>query len=395
MPNTAASHLVLAPYSEKATVEAARHTLQAVGGHVSCAYVFASADYRPYLPDFLEIIQLHGHVPLLMGCSGSGLVGAGVEAEQASGFSLLFMDLPHTRLHPLVLSPEQVEAAEGGPAEQWHRTTGLRPEDVDAWTVLADPGNFPIEPLLAQWNTAYPGIPCVGGLSSGGREGSDIFLYQNRKLVEGALMLGFKGGLRIETLVSQGCRPVGEPFTITGADRNFVTSLGSRPAYEILQETFEQLPPEDQELAQGNLFAGLATSEYVDEFKTGDFLIRNLLGADPKQGVLALGAFPRTGQTLQFQLRDRRSADAELRQLAADHVAKGTKPFASLLFPCIGRGEQLFGKPHHDAQELQTMFGAHAGAGFFCNGEIGPVGGKTFIHGYTASVALFTDAPGV
>lgn len=390
MPNSAASRIVLAPYSEQIVIDAARETLREAGGHVSCGFVFVSADYRPQLADFLELVQLHGHVPLLFGCSASGLIGPASEAEGATGFSLLFLDLPDTRIHAVQLPPAQAEAS-SGTKDYWHRATGIRPGQVDAWTLLADPTSFPIEPWLEEWNTAYPGIPTVGGLASGGSRGDDIFLFRDRQLTEGALAIGYQGGVRIETIVSQGCRPVGEPFTITGVDKNFVKSLGSRPAYEMLQKTFEELPDEDKELAQGNLFAGLAMSEYVDDFKTGDFLIRNLLGADPDHGVLAIGAFPRVGQTLQFQMRDRRSADSELRHLAAQTVSAGAQPFASLLFACNGRGRQLFNLPNHDAEILQNTLGRHPSAGLFCNGEIGPVGGKNFIHGYTASAALFCN----
>ncbi|MDB6156159.1 MAG: hypothetical protein JWL90_4612 [Chthoniobacteraceae bacterium] len=385
MPNSAASRLVLGHYSEQVVIETARETLRAAGGHVSCGFVFASADYRPHLADFLELIQLHGHVPILAGCSGVGLVGTGAEAEGATGFSLLLLDLPETELHTVELTAADTENSTATP-DYWHRITGVR--DVDAWTVLADPTAFPVEPWLNEWNAAYPGVASIGGISSGGKRGDDIFLMRDRHIIEGAVAIGYKGGVRIETLVSQGCRPIGEPFTITGAEQNFVLSLGSRPAYEILQETFEALPDSDKELAQGNIFAGLAVSEYVDEFKTGDFLVRNLLGADPEHGVLALGAYPRVGQTLQFQLRDRRSADTELRHLAAQ---KEIRPFASLLFPCSGRGKHLFGTANHDAEVLRETFGSHPSAGFFCNGEIGPVGGKNFVHGYTASAALFAN----
>ncbi len=388
MSNSAASRLVLAPYSEQSVINAAHEALVAAGGHVSCGFVFASADYRPHLTDFLELIQLHGHVPILAGSSGSGLVGAGKEAEHVSGFSLLFLNLPNTTIHVVPISPTDLDAQEPG---FWTRKARVAPDQVNAWTVLADPTTLPIEDWLQEWNRAYPGIPTIGAAASGGAAGDEIFIYRDRELIEGAVAVGFHGGVQIQSLVSQGCRPVGEPFTITGVEKNFVLSLGSRPSYEILQETFAQLSNADKAIAQGNLFAGLATSEYVDDFKTGDFLIRNLIGADPDNGVIAVGAYPRVGQTLQFQLRDARSADAELRHLATDKASNGIQPFASLLFPCNGRGRELFGTPDHDAGVLQEVFGQHASAGIFCNGEIGPVGGKNFIHGYTAAAALFTQ----
>jgi small ligand-binding sensory domain FIST len=220
-----------------------------------------------------------------------------------------------------------------------------------------------------------------------------MFLFRDRGLVEATVAIGLRGGVRLETVVSQGCRPIGDALPITGADRNIITTLGSRPAYERLVEAIEGLSPLEKGLAaEGNLFAGLAMSEYVDEFKTGDFLVRNILAADPESGALALGASPRVGQTLEFQLRDRDSAHGELHRLLRAKQRSRMKPFASLVFSCTGRGRFLFGEPHHDACALTEYLGTHPSAGFFCNGEIGPVGKRNFVHGYTASIGLLMDA---
>jgi small ligand-binding sensory domain FIST len=202
------------------------------------------------------------------------------------------------------------------------------------------------------------------------------------------MLLGFSGGVKIRTVVSQGCRPIGEPFTITGTEGNLVTSLSAKSAYEQLQTTFDALPEADRALARGNLMVGIALSEYVDEFKTGDFLIRNLLGGDPERGALLLAARPRVGQTLQFHLRDKQVAHEQL--VALTSTSSLQPPIASLLFPCNGRGSDLFGASGHDAQLIQAAWGQHPSAGVFCNGEIGPSGGQNFIHGYTACVATFS-----
>jgi small ligand-binding sensory domain FIST len=205
-----------------------------------------------------------------------------------------------------------------------------------------------------------------------------------------ALALAVKG-TTIRTIVSQGCKPVGEPFTITQAEENLVYSLGSRPAYQVLSETFNALSDNEKERARGNLFAGIAASEYVAELKRGDFLVRNLLGADPQTGAVAIGARARTGQTLQYQLRDKRTAHTDLVELATVNGLQGCEPFASLIFSCNGRGQRFFGAPNHDAATLAEIFGPVPSAGFFCNGEIGPIGHASYLHGYTASVALFCD----
>ena len=391
MTNSAASRLVLGTFSEERVTEAARSALLEVGGKASCAVVFASADYRKHLPDFLELIQVHGHAPIVVGGSGTGLIGTDTEAESASGFSLLLLHLPATSLTPFTFTENDVEEAEG--PGFWRTRSKVSPDDVDAWIVLVDPMRLDIDRWLREWNLAYPGVPSLGGLASGGRRGDDTFVFCNREVIEGGgIALGLRGGVRLHPLVSQGCTPIGEAHPVTGTENNVVTTLGLRPAYEILQETFAALPDAVKERAQGNLFAGLATSEYIDEFKRGDFLIRNILGVNPDTGIVAIGALPRVGQTLQFQLRDRQTADEDLRELIKTAQEQGVRPFATLLFSCNGRGRGLFGVDSHDARALGQAFGPKPVTGFFCNGEIGPVGPINFVHGYTASAALLADA---
>lgn len=384
MPNAAASGLVLEAYSEKAVIRCARACLHELGTNPTLALVFASADYRPFLPDFLELIQLHAHAGLILGGSASGLIGIGQEAEGISGFSLLLLSLPATQLTTITFTEEQTDEFT---AEDWRQAVGGG-ADSEFWMVLANPLKVAAEPWLNNWSAAFPGIPTLGGLNSGGARGDDVFLFKNRTIVEAGIAVGFKGGVKLHTVVSQGCRPIGEPHAITGADENVVSSIGSLPAYGRLNESFESLSHDDKARAAGNIFAGLALNEYVDDFKTGDFLIRNLLGADPESGSIALAAYPRLGQTLQFQLRDRYSAHDELHRMLHARATKSIHPIASLLFVCGGRGEGLFGAAHHDAVAIQERFGTIPSSGLFCNGEIGPVGGRNFVHGYTAAIGL-------
>ena len=385
MQNASVSRLVLSKFSESLVTKTARELLEEIGGRVSMGIVFCSLDYREHLEDFLEILQVHAHIPLLVGCSASGFIGTNAEAERASGFSLLLLDLPHTKLHPFTFTEET--APDWDDADGWKNAVGTG--EVDAWLMLTDPTGIPMEPWLGAWGRAFPGVPCIGGIASGGRDGTETFVFHNRKVLEGGgIAIGLHGGVQIHTLVSQGCRPIGEPLPVTGAENNLIHTLGSRPAYEVLDEAYQALPEKERERAKGNLFAGLAIREDREEFHRGDFLIRNILGADEGTGVVAIGAFPRVGQTIQYQLRDAKTADEDLRHLSALLAADGIKPFASLVFSCGGRGRNLFKTANHDAGILAEYFTPHASAGFFCNGEVGPVGGRNFIHGYTASVVL-------
>ena len=193
--------------------------------------------------------------------------------------------------------------------------------------MFANPYAPNLEGWLNEWNVAFPDAPSIGGLASGSTEDGEKALLLDGKAIDAAVLaLAVKGG-KIRTIVSQGCKPVGEPFTITQADENLVYALGSRPAYQVLSETFNGLSDDEKERARGNLFAGLAASEYVADLKRGDFLVRNLLGADPQTGAVAIGARARTGQTLQYQLRDKITAHADLVELAKINGLGGLRAF--------------------------------------------------------------------
>lgn len=389
MKACAGSRLLLGAFDEKAVAAAAEQALADCGGQPTCGFLFVSADWLPQIEEVLDLIRLHGRIPLLVGTVGSGLIGTSREVEGASGMALLLVRLPETTLTPVLISSEQIEQSTG-PAT-WHAATGLGSDEVDAWIILANPTVPGLEPWLAEWNLAYPHSPSIGGLASGARENGEHVLLLDGAVTSSAVLALAVKGMKIRTIVSQGCKPVGEPFTITRAEDNLVYAMGSRPAYQVLSETFNGLSDDEKERARGNLFAGLAASEYVADLKRGDFLVRNLLGADPQTGAVAIGAHARTGQTLQYQLRDRITAHADLVDLAENQTEGEGKPFAALVFSCNGRGQNFFGVPNHDALTLTEIFGPLASAGFFCQGEIGPIGQASYLHGYTASVALFCE----
>ncbi len=391
----AASRLVLEAFSEETVANAARSALKELGGQATLGIVFASVDYQPHLSDFLELLTLHGHIPHLVGCCGSGLIGTGMEVEKATGFSLLLLHLPETKLHFCEVTTDDAQAI--GTPEEWHAHTGVAPDQVDSWIALIDPFGFPLEPWMDEWNRAYPGVPMIGGLSSNpfaDSEAEEVFVTHDREILppSSAMLIGFKGGIKVRSILAQGCRPIGEPLTITGTNGNLLLRLGGKKAYSALAEAFEGLSDEEKASAQGNLFAGLASSEYLEEFERGDFLIRSILGADASSGSVALGAHLRVGQSLQWQLRDAESAMNDLDTRLAREKKHEAPPFASLVFSCNGRGEELFGKGGYDADALKKTFGPLPSAGLFCNGEISPIRNQNYVHGYTASIALFTQS---
>lgn len=400
--NRAASILVVAEFSEEKVIASANQVRAELGADVSCAIAFVTPSYVPYLEDLLELIRVYGHVPILIGCTGEGIIGTGRELENKEGFSLLLLSLPNTTITPFEFGQSDVDE---GNIDDWYSKSGIKKDAVDAWIVLGNPFRLAVDEWLSQWNEAYPGIPAIGGMCSVGEANpANAVVFHDGRAVKGeGVALALKGGVQIQTIVSQGCRPIGEPLTITNAQENLLFTLGSIPAYDILNQVFQGLTEKERSRAQGNLFAGLAMSEYVEDFKRGDFLIRNILGADPNVGAVAVGARLRVGQTMQYQLRDRVSADEDLRELCetvaagasskpitSTHTAIG-KPFAHLLFSCNGRGRSLFRVANHDANILKDVFGPLPSTGFFCNGEIGPIGKTNFLHSYTASVALLCD----
>jgi small ligand-binding sensory domain FIST len=234
-------------------------------------------------------------------------------------------------------------------------------------------------------------LPVVGGLASSkySRRGTYVIL-DDQVYDEGVVGVALGGAYEVKTVVSQGAAPLGEIWTITGVEENLVYSIGMRPAMKVLGDTFRKLKPDVQVRARANLLVGLAMNEYQDEFHRGDFLIRNIVGLDRETGAVAVGAMPREGQTIQFQLRDPEAADEDLHALLskARQELEGREIAGAVLCSCNGRGIGLFGQPDHDAKAFQEELGSIPVAGFFCNGEIGPVAGKNYLHGFTASIAL-------
>ena len=359
-------------------------------GPADLVFLFASHHYREHYPAMLANILSELAPGQLIGCSGQGVISTGVELEQQPALSLMSLSLPGAKLDRFRLS--QVDLATSSDAGSWLRRFGLAPGDVNAWILLCDPFTFDTDALIAALTDAYPGVPIMGGMASGemGIQATQLFA-DSQVLTSGALLIAVGGAYTVRSVVSQGAEPIGQTWTITAAQGNFVLSLGGRPALEVLIETMRALPEEMQQRASRNLLVGLAMDEYQDEFGRGDFLIRNLMGVNQEHGAVAIGAEPRVGQTLQFQVRDAAAADDELDAMltSASLDLFGRQPAGALLCSCNGRGEGLFGHPHHDATAVMKRFGTLPVAGFFCNGEIGPVGEKTFVHGFTASIAFF------
>ena len=357
---------------------------------VSLGLVFMTPKFFSQAKQILEILRVHARIPLLAGCSSTSLVAGDEELEENPGLVLALYSLPGAKLDGIYFTQSQVEEANG--EAYWQDLTKIEALQTNGWLTFIDPFHLDSEAWLRSWNESYAGLPVYGGLSSGVFADQVTQVYLNGDVYEdGGVAVAVGGDVTLAGVISQGCTPIGDTWTLTRVENNLIHKIANRPAYEVLSETVNEMSPDEQKKVRGNLFIGLVVNEYLDEFHRGDFLVRNLLGGDPQTGVLAVGAMPRAGQTMQFQRRDAEAATEDMNELLARTHVKlgGATVYGGCLCCCNGRGKHLFGTSGHDAQMVQKQFAGIGLSGFFCNGEIGPVGQKNFLHGFTASLALF------
>lgn len=368
-------------------VEAARSAVaEVVEGLGGCtpdlAVVFVGAAYGPHL-DTLDAVIAEGLAPRhRIGTTTGGVIADGNELERLDCLSVWAACLPGAHITPLRY---EVPTDEASPI-MWPEP----PLDAHGVVAFADPGTFPPDSFLAWLEQARPGLPVSGGLASAGR--GNRLLLDGRVYDGGAVAVAIGGDVHLRTLVSQGCRPVGNSYTVTRADRNLLQELGGALPVQRVRETFTQADAADQALMRHGLHIGTVIDEYKESYHRGDFLVRGVLGAESGTGAIAVGDVVRVGQTVQFHVRDARSADEDLRELLGRFAEDTPQPEAALLFTCNGRGRRLFQTPDHDASVVREILGDIPLAGFFCAGEFGPVGSRSFLHGFTASLLVF-DRP--
>jgi small ligand-binding sensory domain FIST len=378
--NRFASALSRHPVASHAVGETAGAVLEQLDGDdPDLLMCFASPHFVGTLDDLVHALRNLLEPRLLIGTTAVSIIGNAEEVEAAPALSVFAACLPDADLTPVAL---HVQDTPDGPAVVgWPELTG----DPSTLLLLADPFSFPADGFLHRVDDDRPGLNVIGGLASAAmRPGGNRVVLDDHVDAEGAVGV-FLDGVHVRTVVSQGCRPIGKPFVVTSAQNNFVVELGGRQALERLRELAESLDEHDQELVRQGLHLGVVVDEHKSDFGRGDFLVRNILGADRDSGALAVGDQVAVGQTVQFHVRDAGAADEDLRSLLADATAS-----AALVFTCNGRGQHLFGVPDHDAGVVAELLGPIPAAGAFCAGEIGPVGGHNFLHGFTASLALFT-----
>lgn len=356
------------------------------------AIVFFSPHHASAAETIAATLQQRLSPRCLLGCTGEAIVGNDREIENSPALSLwLARWSRRVELEPFHLMVERTP--DGASLLGWpDGILGADPAQ-SALLLLGDPFTFPADAFLQQVNQEYRGLRVMGGMASGARgPGQTRLLQGDRVLDQGAVGVLLQGPVRLRSIVSQGCRPIGRHMVVTRGQDNIIAELSGRPPLDQLQQLWQELSPRDQELFQQGLHVGRVINEYQGDFQRGDFLVRNVLGLERESGALAITDRVRVGQTVQFHVRDAESADEDLHALLRMNIgAHEQRPSGALLFTCNGRGSRLFAQPNHDAGAVRSEAGPVPLAGFFAQGELGPIGGQNFIHGFTASVVLFDD----
>jgi small ligand-binding sensory domain FIST len=379
MPYAAA--LSAHPVPAQAVGEVVGQLLDTIGVEPDLLVLFASASHTGAMEDIVRAVRELIRPRVFVGCTASTVVGGDRELEDAPALSAW-------AARGLLASAHRLEAhgRDGGTAITGFPHASDLLDEANAILVLADPFSFPVEQLLTGLREqSGVSLPVIGGMASAGRApGGNRLVLDDAVLSSGAVAV-LLGGPAVDTVVSQGCRPIGEPMIVTRGEGNLVHELAGQPALDRVQSVLRSLAPEEIDLARNGLHLGRVVDESKVTFGRGDFIVRNVLGGDPRVGAVAVGDEVQVGSTVQLQVRDASTADEDLRALL-----RGRRAAGALVFTCNGRGTHLFGAPDHDASVITDALNAPL-AGMSCAGEIGPVGSRSFVHGFTASVALFGD----
>jgi small ligand-binding sensory domain FIST len=354
------------------------------GNRVDLALLFLSGKPLAAPEATLEGVRDSLSPAALVGCGAGGVLAAGRELEDGSAATVW------------------AAALDGGSAVPFHASFGqdeTRPrvdgmpnlEQARAAIMLADPYSFPTDALLSQLANQAPGVPILGGIASGRTpEGSPALLLGDEVHDSGAVGVALEE-VELFPCVSQGAAPLGPEVTITAAEGNVIHELAGRPALQTIERIIAGLSAPERELVAAGVLIGIVVDANKTEYEQGDFLVRGIAGADPDSGALVVGALVQEGQVIRLHVRDARSADEDLRRQLRLHreALAGTPPAGALVFSCNGRGAAMFGPCDHDAAAVEHELGGVPAAGFFAAGEIGPVGGRSFLHGFTATIGVF------
>jgi small ligand-binding sensory domain FIST len=377
---------------EDALIECAEEVRGSLGpGPITLALAFVTPHFATFYDRLYGALEKALGSETLLGCSAGGVIGGGEEIERLPAVTLTAARLPDVMVRPFHVGGALPDL--DGPPETWEELIGVKQSDKPQFVLLADPFSARPEALLAGLDYAFPGSPKIGGLASGATSPGLNALFLNEEIFDGGTVgVALSGNVAVDTVVAQGCRPVGDLMRVTSCKENVLYELDGRPAFPALKELLAGLDERDRMLARTSLFLGVVMDEFKEEPGAGDFLIRNLIGVDPGSDAVAIGEYLQEGMRVRFHLRDADTSAEDLHAVLTgyeDTLSQKNAVSGALLFSCLGRGEYLYKKPNFDTGLFKQHLGDVPVGGFFCNGEIGPVGGTTFLHGYTSSFGLF------
>jgi len=383
------------PSLEAAVAEVVERVTSSLNAPIDLGLVFISSAFTSEYSRLLPLLQEKLSIPVLIGCSGGGVIGMNREGqtqelESEPSLSLTVAHLPGVEMQTFHVLGEELPDLDSSP-DRWVDLIGVPPTPTQQFILLSDPFSSGINNLLQGLDFAYPGSVIIGGQASGSSVNGQIGIFCNNRLHRtGIVGIALSGNITMETIVAQGCRPIGKTYQVTKGERNIILELDDQPPLTILRDLIAGLDEQDRTLAQQSLSIGLAMDEFKLTLQPGDFLIRSLLGVDPTMGAMAIGDRVRPGQRLQFHLRDSQASAEDLEWLLQEY-SNQSQPGATgaLMFSCLGRGEGLYGKPNFDSQLFGRYLPDLPLGGLFCQGEIGPVGGSTYVHTYTSIFGIF------
>ncbi|MEM6867399.1 MAG: FIST N-terminal domain-containing protein [Cyanobacteria bacterium P01_C01_bin.121] len=393
---------------ETAVKEVTQRAKEQLGAQADLAFVFVSVAFASEYARLMPLLQEQLPVAHVIGCSGSGVIGMDdefpSEIEEGPALSLTAASLPNVNIQSFHLTAADLPDLDS-PPQSWSDLIGVTPEAQPSFVLMADPFSSGTSELLQGMDYAYPDATKVGGLAGIESFSRNSGLFCDGKLYrEGIVGVALSGEIVLEAIVAQGCRPIGDLYRVSEGDRNIVLKLepdnledaeAAQTPLEILQNIFQGMDEEERELAQNALFIGVAQSGFKPSLTRRDFLIRNLVGVDPRNGAIAVADKIRPGMRVQFHMRDAQTSEEDLEGMLRRYrierlenklESEGTNasPVGALLFSCTGRGEGLYDEPNFDSDLFEEYLGPLPVGGFFCNGEIGPVGSTTFLHGFTS-----------
>lgn len=361
-------------------------------GYIDFALVFLSSHYTRDARTILQGLNDRLAPRVLVGCTAEGVISRDHEIEEQAAITLAAAHLPDSQVTPFVLQPSNWPRLLLD-EDEFQRRVGAQPE-TKLFLMFADPFSTPMEDVLHAFNRDYTGLPIVGGMASGTLRPYGNALFVNDLVVnEGAVGVALSGKFNIDLVISQGCRPIWRPFRVDRARRNTIYEMEGRSPLAWIQQLAPHLPEEERALLQNGLFVGRAFQSNLEQLGRGDFLVRGVIGVDHQDGSIVIGDSIMDGETIQFHLRDAVTAKEDLEMMLIPQAFR-EPPSGGLLFSCNGRGTRLYDHPDGDISVIQKAFSGIPLAGFFCAGELGPIGGRNFLHGQTASLALFRSPVG-